>query len=101
MSLNSVQFDGSLDGVKAGCPGVAAPTGVMSEVRGPRCSAGRVLPGEEPAEVLDHRGFVRVGDTYAHVSVRSDDEQGVALDPVVPVGVTLVVGEAGDTRLGG
>jgi hypothetical protein len=56
---------------------------------------------EELAEVLEDLGFVRVGGTHADVSVRSDDEQGVAVDAVVQVGVALVVGEVGHARFAG
>lgn len=67
-------------------PGVASTAGLFR--------------GEELAEVLEDLGFVRVGGTHAYVSVRSDDEQGVAVDAVVLVGVALVVGEVGHVRFG-
>jgi hypothetical protein len=63
-------------------------------------SAGGLFRGEELAEVSEDLGFVGVGGTHAYVSVRSDDQQRIAVDAVVPVGVALIVDEVGHIRFG-
>ena len=45
------------------------------------------MRGKQLTEVLEDRGFAGVGGAHSDVPVRPDDEQSVAVDGVVEVGV--------------